>query len=62
MTERDTASTTPPNGVDMSAAAIHQRLEEVEQLYELGTYLAEAKPVPPHRSRKNGHDRSQAKD
>lgn len=33
--------------VDMSPAAIEQRLEEVGQLYELGLYLAQAKPVSP---------------
>jgi hypothetical protein len=31
--------------IDLSPAAILQRLEEVGQLYELGIYLAQAKPV-----------------
>lgn len=46
-TERTTPLTEPRRGIDMSAAAIHQRLEDVQQLYELGTYLAAAKPVFP---------------
>ncbi len=33
--------------VDLSPAAIEQRLDEVGQLYELGIYLAQAKPVSP---------------
>ncbi len=32
--------------VDLSAAAVEQRLDEVGQLYELGVYLAQAKPLP----------------
>ena len=32
--------------IDLSPAAIRQRLDEVGQLYELGLYLAGAKPLP----------------
>ena len=35
--------------VDFSPAAVDQRLDEVAQLYELGVYLAQAKPTAPSR-------------
>jgi hypothetical protein len=37
----------PRREVDLSPAAIRQRLDEVAQLYTLGMYLAQAKPVRP---------------
>ena len=36
-------SSEPRDEVDLSAAAIYQRLDEVGQLHELGMYLAQAK-------------------
>ena len=35
----------PRSEVDLSPAAIRQRLDEVAQLYTLGLYLTQAKPV-----------------
>ena len=36
----------PRHEVDLSSDAIHERLDEVAQLYELGMYLAQARPLP----------------
>jgi hypothetical protein len=44
--EPNTEYTSACTEVDLSPRAIRQRLDEVGQLYELGIYLAQAKPCP----------------
>jgi hypothetical protein len=45
MNQRDSEQVQPFDAVDLSPAAIEQRLDEVGQLYELGKYLTQATPV-----------------
>ena len=45
MNQRNPEYEQPFDEVDLSPAAIEQRLDEVGQLYELGKYLTQATPV-----------------